>query len=605
MKRLLVLVLASLLVAASLVGCTGGGSSASGTLIVGCPPINGDFINGFGNSAYDNWVKTLTGGYLGTYEVSKGGDIVKNEQVVKDIQTETDSAGNKTYTFELQKDLKWNDGTAITAKDYVFSILWEANPLWTKAGASSTNGDGLLGYTAYFEGETDTFKGIQLIDDYKFSLTIDAEYLPYFFETTYVSSRPLPMASWSPWAKIESSAAGTKLTSDHDDWDLAFDTKRVAQKERFAPTVTCGPYNFVSFENNAVTLKVNPEFKADYLGQKPKLEYVIVRYINQDTDVDQVINGTVDAVTGVVEGEKIKKGINDDPNTSVIFYPRNGYGGIFIHCDFGATQDANVRIALAYLMDRQEIIKTVLGGYGSVTNGMYGLAQWMYEDNKAAIDALPNFVLNHAKANELLDETEWKFEADGVTPFDASKANDAGTYLRHNAKGEVLTIKHLGSENNQVTDAVELQLVANTPLAGIKFTLTRADFAKLLDHYYEGFTLEDEREFNTFNLATNFGVAFDPYYSFHSDYYHVLYMQTEQIKDDVLDEIMVRMRSLEPTQKEEFSAAWLEFQVRFNQLLPVIPLYSNQYYDIFSSKVKGFGTTPFATWADIICEISK
>lgn len=604
MKRLLVLVLASVLIAGSLVGCTGG-TNASGTLVVGSPAISGDFIYGFGNSSYDKWVKDLTGGYMGTYTTTKDGEIVLNNTVVKNLDVTEDAAGNKTYTYELHKDLKWNDGSAITAKDYIFSILWEASPEWVAAGASSSTGDGLLGYKAYFDGETKTFSGIQLLDEYKFSVTIDAEMLPYFFETSYASTRPLPMATWSPASKIDSTEAGATLTSDDEIWTLAFDTNRVAQVERFDPTVSCGPYIFQSFENNSVTLKVNPHFKGDLNGKKPQLEYIIIRYINQLTDVDQVINGSIDAVTGVIEGEKIEKALDDEPNTKTTFYPRNGYGGVFIHCDFGPTQDANVRKALAYLMDRQEIIKNVLGGYGSVTNGQYGLAQWMYEDNKEAIDNLPTFVLNHDKANELLDQTEWIYEADGKTPFDATKAKPDSNYFRHNAAGEVLAINHLGTEENDVTDNVEIQFKANTPYAGIKFSLTRSDFAKLLDHYYEGFTMGDDREFHTFNLATGFTAIFDPYYDYHSDFYHVVYMQTEQLKDEKLDEIIIRMRSLDPTEVDAYSAAWLEYQIRWNELLPAIPLYSNQYYDIYSGDVKGFATTPFLQWAEMICEISK
>lgn len=626
MKRLLVLVLASMLIAASLAGCTPS-DKVSGTLVVGCPPISGDFIYGFGNSSYDKWVKDLTGGYMSTYAVTPDGEIVLNETVVKNLETSVDGDGNKTYTFEIHDDLKWNDGSPITAHDYIFSILWEASPAWVKAGASSATGDGLLGYKAYFSGESPVFTGIKLIDDYKFSVTIDAEMLPYFFETSYASVRPLPMKAWAPAAKIaneitievpkagqedaenpemeEKTFEGTCLVSDSSVWSLESNCQGIAGTERFAPTVSCGPYIFQSFENNAVTLKVNPHFKGDMNGKKPQLEYIIIKYINQTTDVDQVINGSVDAVTGVIEGEKIEKALNDEPNTKVTYYPRNGYGGIFIHCDFGPTQDAKVRHALAYLIDRQEVIKNVLGGYGSVVNGMYGLAQWMYQDNKEAIDNLPNFVLNHDKANDLLDETEWKYEADGKTPFDRTKAKPGSEYYRHNADGEVLAINHLGTEENDVTDNVEIQFKANCPYAGIKFSLTRSDFAKLLDHYYEGFTMGDEREFHTFNLATGFSAIFDPYYEYHSDFYHVAYMQTEQIKDEKLDEIIIKMRSLDPTQVEEYSAAWLEYQIRWNELLPVIPLYSNQYYDIYSSKVKGFNTTPFLQWAEMICEISK
>jgi len=557
MKRLLVLVLAVVLVAASLVGCDGTGNKVSGTLIVGSPAISGDFINGFGNSAYDAWVKTILHEYYGTYITTADGEIVLNETVVKDVQTETDDAGNKIYTFELHKDLKWSNGEAITAKDYVFYVLWAASPEWTEAGASSALGFGLLGYTDYLEDTTERFAGVKLVDDYKFSLIIDAAELPYFYETSYVATYPVYMEGWAPAGKIDSNDDGAMITSDNEDWTLAFDTKRISQTERFAPTVTSGPYNFVSFENNAVTLKANPEFKGDYNGNLPKLEYIIIRYINQTTDVDQCINGEVDAVTGVVEGPKIEKA-KTAAETETIFYPRNGYGGMFYHCDFGPTAIPEVRHALAYLMDRQEIITHVLGGYGSVTNGEYGLAQWMYQDNKAAIDALPNFVLNPTTANELLDATDYKFEADGKTAFDPAKAGEGKNYFRHNSKGERLIIEHLGTEDNDVTDAIEMQLMANTPAAGVDWRVTRSDFAQLLDHYYEGHLKDADRKYHSFNLATNFTVDYDPYFEYHSDWAGVTYYDTSHISDPRFDELTVKMRQLDPEKKDEYSAAWLE-----------------------------------------------
>ncbi|HCX78739.1 MAG TPA: ABC transporter substrate-binding protein [Firmicutes bacterium] len=603
MKRLLVLVLATALVAVSLVGCTP--NSTSGTMIVGSPAISGDFIYGFGNSSYDKWVKDLTGGFMGTHYVTADGAYAVNETVVKDLKIDKDADGNKTYTYELQQDLKWNDGEPITAKDYVFTLLWEASPEWAGAGATSSNGDGLVGYEAYHEGDSKVFAGVKLIEDYKFSVTIDAEQLPYFYEVEYGSCRPLPMHAWTVKAAIESDENGSQLTTtaETEEWTLKYGTKRISQTERFAPTVTCGPYNFVSFENNAVTLKANPEFKGDWAGKKPQLEFVIIKYINQDTDVDQVINGSVDAVVGVIEAEKIEKARND-ANTKFTDYPRNGYGGVFFHCDFSPTNDPNVRKALAYLMDRDEILKNVIGGYGSTVNGMYGFAQWMYKDNKEAIDNLPNLVLNQDYANDLLDETEWVYDKDG-NAFDRSKATKDGGYFRYNKEGKPLVVEHLGSEDNNVTDNVEIQWKANCPYAGIDFRLTRCDFSKLLKHYYGGFDLGAERQYNSFNLATGFTATFDPYYDYHSKFYHQMYMQTEQLKDDRMDEITVRMRRYEPEQKQEYSAAWLEFQQLWNELLPVIPLYSNQYHDIYRGKLSGFNTNPYHDWTDIICQISK
>lgn len=603
MKRLLVLVLALALAAATLAGCTpeepsGPKIEASGTLVVGSPEISGNFVSGFGSSAYDVWVRDLINGY-GTYAVTPGGDIVLDETVVKELKTELDDDGNKIYTFEIHKDLKWNDGEKITAKDYVASILWGANPLWTEAGASSSTGEGLVGYTAYLKGEADRFPGVKLISDYKFSVTIDKEELPYFYEILYASVGPLPVHSWCPGAEIDQNDDGAKLVKD----DIEEEYVRIASQERYNPTVTCGPYKFISFGNSTVTVKVNEHFKGTYDGKLPQLEYVIIRSIPQDTDVDQCINGDVDAVTGVIEGEKIEKA-KAAATTDVQFYARNGFGGVFIHCDFGPTADSNVRHALAYLIDRDEVISNVLGGYGSVTNGYYGLAQWMYEDNKAVIDAFPHFTLNPARANEYLDKTEWKYERDGSTPFDAEKAK-AGGYFRYNSSGEKLAIHHFGTEDNVVTDNVEIQFKANAHLAGIDWDIAIGDFDALLDFYYYAYELEpSERYYHTFNLATNFGTAFDPYYEFHTDWLGTWYNSC-QVNDAELDDIMIRLRGVDPAEKDTFSAIWLEFQQRWYDILPTIPLYSNEYYDVFRKEVKGFNTTPFVTWAEVICDIHK
>lgn len=568
------------------------------TLIVGSPELNGNFIAGFGSNAYDVWVRNLIHGYE-TYSTTPAGEIVLNNTVVKNLKTEKDAEGNKTYTFEIHNNLKWNDGSAVTAKDYVFYILWTASPQWVKAGATQAIGDGLVGYTGYKKGEVDRFKGVKLVSDYSFSVTIDKAKLPYFYETTYAAFLPYNMAVWAPGAKIDVNADGAKI----DGVDLEKATSAVATgDQRFRPTVTAGPYKFVSYENNAVTVALNPNFKGTYEGKKPQIDFVVIRSINQTTDVDQVINGEVDMVTGVIEGEKIEKA-KAATTTDVIYYPRNGFGGVYFHCDFGPTAFADVRHALAFLMDRDEIIANVLGGYGSVTNGHYGLAQWMYQDNKAAIDAFPHFTRNVQRANELLDKTEWKFEADGKTAFNPAKANAEGTYIRHNAKKEKLVINHLGSENNIVTDNVEIQLKANAPLAGIEFTLTRSDFAALLKHYYNQVDAK-ERKYHSYNLATNFGVAYDPYYSFHTEFLGTTF-NTNQISDAKIDELTVKMRSLEPTQKKEFSAVWLDFQKRYYEVLPTIPLYSNQYYDVYSTKLKGVNSTPFVNWSVVICDITK
>ena len=604
MKR----VLSFLLVCALCFSCvamaeSGIESTPANTLTVGVSSMNGDFIEGFGSNALDTYIKYLLHSYYDTYEVTTAGEYVENPAVVKEYKIETDEAGNKIYTFTLCDDLKWSDGSAITAKDYVGSILWKASPKWLEVGASSDIGQGLLGYQAYLAGETDVFAGVKLIDDYTFSCTIDAAELPYFYEYKYVGIPPMCMATYAPGAEIVTTDEGSAFDADYD---LLAAMQTVAQTERFLPTVVCGPYRMLSYENNTATFEINEYFKCDLDGEKPKIQYIVQKVVPEDTDVDALIAGEVDMIDAVIEGKKIDAAKAAE-NVQTHSYYRNGYGLMAFACDFGPTADVNVRWALAYLVDRNEIVDYALGGYGGTVDSEYGYAQWMYQEAGEELEeVLTPISLNIEKANECLDKTEWKYEADGVTPFDASKANADGTCMRYNDKGEMLTINHLGTEGIATTDAIEIQYAANAPLAGVNFVVTKADFSALLDNYYYGYEMdESERKYHSFNMNTTLSAVFDPYtISFHTDKCGT-WQNAGQLSDPELDKLIMELRAVEPGDNDAFIDRWIAYEKRWQELMPQIPLYSNEVFDLASTSVQGLCTTPLAFYSDVICKMTK
>ena len=548
------------------------------TLVVGVTDMNGDFVVGFGNSAYDLSIKTILHGSCDVVHVDANDQLVVSEtNVVKSYEVTDNADGSRTYTFTLFDDLKWSNGDPITAKDYIACLLAWASPEWVKAGASSNLGQGLVGYMDYYNGyKTDedglavnaagetievqteevdadgnpvtdedgnpviksnldeiqdqivpvkNFAGAALVDEYTFSLTIDPEELPYFYEMVYVALGPIYMPTWVPGAEV-----------------------------------------VVSFENKIVTLEKNEYFKCDYEGNVPQLQYIVQQTVSTETDVDQVLAGELDLMAKVVEGKKIEKAKADE-NISTHSYLRNGYGMIAMPVDFGPTKDVNVRWALACLIDRSAVIDYVLGGYGGTVDAEYGLAQWTYQE----------------------------------------KANADGSYMRYNSQGEMLVIEHLGTTDNDVTDVIEIQYLANAPLAGVKFNVTKGDFAVLLDNYYYGASMPaGERKYHTFNLASDFGNPDDKYYSsWHSDFAYN-WQNPCNVADEELDRIIETMRGLDAEKTDEYAELWKQFVVRWQEILPNIPLYSNEYFDVFRNNVHGIeGITPFYDWYNIVCQISK
>ncbi len=598
MKRILSLLAIALLAVGTLTACStgpaGGATEASGTFIVGTPKLNGDFVAGFGNSSYDNSVRTMLWDYP-TYTTTPGGEFVVNETVVSSVETSLNDAGNKTYTFTLQSGLLWSDGTAVTAKDYVFGILFAASPAWIEAGATDTTGDSLVGYAAYNEGTSESFEGVKYISDTSFSVTIGADFLPYFYEVAYASFGPSPLHSWAP--DITIGEDGSSLVGD-----LAAAAQNVATTERFKPTVVSGPFTFESFENDVVTLQNNPNYAGDYRGEKAKVATVIVKYVDQTTDVDLVISGDIDLVAGVVQGDKIEKA-KDSPEADFVSYKRNGYGMIAFANDFGPTADMKVRQALAYLIDRNTFLVNILGGYGAMVNGEYGLSQWMYVSQAEKVESsLINYTFNVDKANELLDQTEWLFEADGVTPWDATKAEEG--YWRYNADREVLQLNHLGTTQNPITDLIGSEWPKGLNRAGVAFTIEFQDFNALLNNYYYSYELDPaERKYHSFNLATGFTAVYDPYYSYHTDFLGT-WQNATQTNDSLIDFLTEKMRALDPEDKETYAEFWLDYQIRWNEVLPVLPIYSNEYFDIFNKRVSGLATTPVYQWARAVLDVT-
>jgi len=561
----------------------------------------GDFIEGWGNSAYDMSMKILMHGYKQGFMITEEGDLVKNPAVLKDFTTDLDADGNKTYTFTLQEDLLWSDGTPMTAKDYVAQYLWCQAPAFMEVGGWSGFGQYLLGTDEYLDGENEYYEGVQLLGEYQYALTIRAEELPNFSEFVMVSADPLPLHSYFPGINIISDENGAKF-----DGDITADAERISSSggERFAPTVVAGPYTFVSFTNNIVTLQRNDNFKGDHLGRKPSIEFIQQIEVSDATDVDQLFAGEVDYLPEEIIGAKIER-VKAESGFTHHSFLRNGFGLMNFECSWGPTADRNVRWAIACLVDRNALLEQVLEGYGGLVDTEAGEAQWMYQMKRAQLqETLIPINLSIDRANEYLDETDWRFEEDGRTPFDASKANTDGSYMRHNNRGEMLVINH-GAANAEIGAVIEIEFLRNTPLAGIQYNFEYPDWDTILDQFYFGFLLPDsERHFSTFSMGTGFNVPFDPYTaSWHSDFLDD-WVNSNNLSDPELDDLIITLIRTEPGDNATYLERWFDYVVRWNYLLPALPLYSNEYFDLFNDRVQGVNTTPFASWYQDICALS-
>ena len=565
----------------------------TGQMVIGSitQVINEFYDTGFSTSETNyNMYDLIHGGY-DTVVFSKEGEFQYNDTVVASHEETENEDGTKTYTVTINDGLVWSDGTPITAKDYVFAALLEnSDEMAGVDGYPCNSGYTYVGYDEWLDGSADAFAGIHLVDDMTFSLTVKAEELPYHYDITYALARPRPLHVIAPECDVEDTENGATITGDFTTELLQETINNVETGYRYNPKVTCGPYLFDNFDeaSQQATLKANPEFVGDYRGVKPSIETLVIKTVSSDTMMNELESGSVDLLYGCSGGDTINAGLDlvEEGKAADTTYMRNGYGKIQFDCSVFPTDSQNVRQAIAYCLDRNEFARQYTGGYGSVVHSFYGLAQWEYQDSVEWINEnLNTYEMNVDAAKELLEADGWNLNADG-TPY-------SGTGTRYKeVDGEIvpLVITWCNSEGNPVSELLATMLPETMAEAGIELQATTTDFATLQN----GILHAGDTMYNMYNLATGFATANSPWYYFSSDEAWMGNYNTNWIADEELNDAVMPLKSIPYEDSEAWLEAWQNFIKVWNEKLPDIPLYSDEYYDFYSTRVQGWENT--ATW---------
>lgn len=602
----------------------------NGTVIVATiSNMNGNFeVDQFGGT------DTIAYKLIHNYHISvndREGNLVVNPQVVKSMKTQMNEDGSKTYTIEVWDDLYYNDGTQITAKNFVAYPLLFSSPVAVAAGGYGIAGKYFEGYREYYEGKTPVFSGIRLLDDFTFSYTVSAENIPFYYElnilncSQYSRCYPLDYKTWvgEEFDIVDDGEGCYFAGSDFTAENLAQhvnDTRYNWQEVR-----TAGPYKFKNVDMTAqiVELTIDPLYKGNFEGYKPSIENIVVKYVNTATMLDALRTGEVTLIEGLNTGEMINAALDMEAagGYSIDHYLALQYFKIFFQCDWGPQQFVAVRQAVAHLLDRETLVNTVLQGYGSVVNAPISKEYWMYKESEEELmERLNSYSFNVDTAIELLEADGWVYDENGndyvsgirwkkVTqeeydrgdPDNRCKTLEDGTILMP------LILTWAAYEGNAATEAIDILLVQaqTTEQAGMKIERTTMSGAELLKYLNRSPAPGEQYALPTYsflNLSTGLKTIFDQTYRFTLDPDLIL-NNKNRIFDEELDRLSMDMLiGMEPDDDEGFRQAWVDYNVRFNELLPEIPLYNVDLYTIYSDHIKGYDATPHFTFYDAIVE---
>ena len=207
------------------------------------------------------------------------------------------------------------------------------------------------------------------------------------------------------------------------------------------------------------------------------------------------------------------------------------------------------------------------------------------------LDGIEPYDRDLEKAAELLDNAGWNRNADGDGFVQGSDK------LRYKQTEEGLVPLRLTmayGAGSAAGEALEGALVQSLTEIGIELIVEAMDADAMLYQFYR----MSETKYDMYFLATNFDLLYDPSLSFTVDEegHHV--WKTSGLADDELWKLAVDMRRTEPEDLMGYCTKWLAFQKRFAEQLPLLPMYSNVYFDFYPQVLHEYKIASNISWPE-------
>lgn len=634
MKKFLALLLAVVMVL-TMVACGEGKKKADGQVVIGTSTeASGDWAySAFTRNpnATDNEVVKLTDD-MNTIDTDQHGDYVINKTVVKSYERIEEENGNVTFKFVINDGLKFNNGEAVTAENFVAWTMFLVSPAGKEMGVVSAIYNMLPGGLAYRNGETNVLSAVRLYDEKTFSITIaktgedgETNYLPYYYDLGYGAMQAVNLTYWfgEGWS-VKDDGEGVYFVNADGKEFTAETVGDTVTAGRFATgnRVTAGPYNLVSYDQSSgeIVLEVNENYNGNFEGQKPGIQKLVIVKTSDDTVMDMISTGQIQIYSGIADGAQVNAVLDlieaGTIDSSPSQYDRAGYGYFGFACDLGPAQFTEFRQAVAYLLNRVEFAQTFCQGWGSVVHGPYCTAFSM--TSKTDIDKKVNhYDYNPEKAVELLKQAGFVYNADGSDYVDGSgevryakvTEEQARYYESFNkvlADGTILmpaTLNWASSEGNSVSALLTTMLASSdaTKAAGVSIVKTEMTFPSLLSYMYRQEMNGAVGDFsvptyNMFNLATGYnGGVYDESYNWTTDPEYIEQgYNVQHLYDKELDKLSMDMvYGVEPGDEATYLSLWEKYIIRWNELLPMVPLYSNIYVTVYPNTIDNYAEDSF------------
>ncbi len=332
--------------------------------------------------------------------------------------------------------------------------------------------------------------------------------------------------------------------------------------------VGTGPYRWSDQQGSGpVVLTAN----TDFFLEGPFIETVrVVPFPCQHSALEALEAGDIDYL-GSIPLDRLDDAMERLRESHAFWQlPANAYQYIGLRQDHPIFSDLNVRRALMYGVDRQQLVADVLVGLGSVVNSFLPPVSWAYQP-----DLYP-YLHDPVRAVELLEAAGWdRVGSDGI---------------RHNQSGDRLSFTVLSATGNVDGNAMLSGIQRQWAEIGVEVELRALEWAELLEQHLE------RGSFEAYQLGWSLGLDPDPYTFFHSSQGqrtadgYIAGLNDVGYANQLADTLMEDgRRQTEPAARAE---TYRQLQLLLNSDLPYLFLYTRDHVTAVHSRIHGVVLSP-------------
>ena len=558
----IVMVSAAAALACSAFGCAG--NSSGNSLIVGvAAEISGVFSPIYASGEYDMWINNLVYQKMMEYD-----DQSKLVPVLLAEEPKLAQDGN-SVTFKLKEGLKFSDGSDLNANDVKFTFTLMADPEY-KGELYDGSFSFIEGWEEYRTGSAEEVSGIVVQDP----TTVTFKFCkPDIDAVNSIANFWIMSDAQYPYSKGNLGKYKT-------------DTQN---------PVGSNGYKLNSFDKSAGASLV----KNDQCFEKDeyKVDQIVVKSIEGSTELDVLQKGEINLLPEILEANIIGPA-STDPNLTYNHYFRAGCGYMGFNCKQGPASDPAVRQALSYAIDRQgfvdafykypeaseEVSKISLGYVPTLDWSPVSDSLGAYVTRQESLEGLQIYDFDLDKANQILDEAGWRRGENGIREKD----------------GQKLEIRFLQLQDSAASDMLMPIIMKNWKEIGVDLKASLTEFNTIVT-MLEDFENKDVSGWDAFFLGMQFlntsntimnrqlgysGSADDPVY---------LGENYARIVDEELNEALEQGKNT--TDPAVSAEAYKRAAVRESELAPYVSVYGNQFFDLYSNKIKNLKTGPVCNWS--------